>query len=245
MAQEPQRVTVSVDGAEREALVYLPRKQSDRSAPVVFAFHGHGGIARNVARTFRFQEHWPEAIVVYMQGIPTPGRLTDPDGKRNGWQHDPGDHDDRDLMFFDALFDKLKNDHKVDATRVYATGHSNGAAFTYVLWAARGDHFAAFAPSAGSSRSMRTIKPKPVLHIAGESDPLVKFAGQKRVIDTLRRINSCDSDGSEWAPHCTLYPSPTGTPVVAFVHPGDHKYPAEAPPLIVRFFKEHSLATDR
>jgi hypothetical protein len=28
--------------------------------------------------------------------------------------------------------------------------------------------------------------------------------------------------------------------VVTFIHAGDHKYPAEAPPLVVRFFKEHA-----
>jgi hypothetical protein len=28
--------------------------------------------------------------------------------------------------------------------------------------------------------------------------------------------------------------------VVWFVHPGGHNYPAEAPALIVKFFKEHA-----
>ena len=44
---------------------------------------------------------------------------------------------------------RLKTDYKVDDKRIYSTGHSNGGGFTYLLWAARGDVFAAFAPSAG------------------------------------------------------------------------------------------------
>ena len=37
----------------------------------------------------------------------------------------------------------------MDETRIYATGFSNGAGFTYLLWAARPTVFAAFAPVAG------------------------------------------------------------------------------------------------
>ena len=190
---DPQPMEWKVGELTREALVYLPTKPVEGPAPVVFGFHGHGGTARNAARTFGFQEHWPEAIVIYMQGIPTPGRLTDPEGKRNGWQHDPGDHDDRDLKFFDAVLATLRAKHKIDDTRIYATGHSNGAAFTYVLWAARHDAFAAIAPSAGMSRSVAQAKPIPVMHIAGENDPLVRFPGQKLTMDRVRAINGCEA----------------------------------------------------
>lgn len=236
---EPERLELTVGDLKREAIVYLPAKSREAPAPVVFGFHGHGGTARNAARTFRIQELWPEAIVVYMQGVPTPGRLTDPEGKRNGWQHDPGDHGDRDVKFFDAVLASLREKHQVDQRRIYATGHSNGAAFTYVLWAARHDVLAAVAPSAGGSRSLRTAKPLPLLQIAGEKDPLVRFAGQQFIAGAIRRINGCETEGREWGKNCTQYPSKTGTPLVTFFHAGDHKYPAEAPALIVRFFKEH------
>jgi polyhydroxybutyrate depolymerase len=243
---EPDRREWTIEGTEREALIYRPANQQPlergsaaKLAPVVFGFHGHGGNARQAARSFRLHEEWPEAIVVYMQGIPTPGRLTDQEGTLNGWQHDPGDHDDRDLKFFDAVLATLKMDYQIDESRVYATGHSNGAAFTCVLWVARGDELAAIAPSGGFSRSARSAKPKPVLHIAGEKDPLVRFAVQKIAMNAVRRINGCDGEAKEWAKNCLEYPSSQGTPFVAFIHPGDHQYPAEAPALIVKFFKQH------
>lgn len=240
-AAEPVRWTLDVDGLKRQALVYLPAQADEAPAPVVFGFHGHGGTAANSARTFAFQQHWPEAIVIYMQGVPTPGKLSDPEGKRNGWQHDGGDHDDRDLKFFDAMLAKLRAEHKIDDRRIYASGHSNGGAFTYLLWAQRPDVFAAFAPSGAGGRAVRTIQPKPAMHIAGEQDPLVKFTMQQRVMDHIRKTNNCEAPGIDWAPHSTLYASPTGTPFVTYIHPGGHKYPAQAPPLIVRFFKEHQL----
>lgn len=92
-----QRWEFKVDGVAREALVHVPAAAKEQPAPVVFVFHGHGGTARNVVRTFAIQRHWPEAIAGYMQGLSTPRRLTDPEGKRPGWQKVRGDQQDRDL----------------------------------------------------------------------------------------------------------------------------------------------------
>ncbi len=250
-----------VDGVVREALVHVPSDAKKNSAPVVFAFHGHGGSMNNAARMFHIETLWPEAIVVYMQGLNTPGRLTDPEGKKPGWQQGIGDQNDRDLKFFDAVLASLKNDYKLDAKRIYSTGHSNGGSFTYLLWEARGELFAAFAPSASLSRSLvqpkgfgpadvsekpanaakRMFLPKPVLHVAGENDPLVKFEWQKMMIEAVRKLNQC-GDGKPWEKEkqCMLYESKVGAPVVTFIHPGTHKYPDEAPAIIVKFFKKHA-----
>jgi polyhydroxybutyrate depolymerase len=173
----PETLTWTIDGLERQALVYLPKDGNNEPAPLVFGFHGHGGSMQNADRSFGLQNHWPEAIVVYMQGVPTPGALTDPEGKRNGWQSSIGDQNDRDLKFFDAVLQTLREKYKVDDSRIYSTGHSNGGGFTYLLWTARAGKFAAFAPSAAASRAFRQQPPdpRPVMHIAGRNDALVKF----------------------------------------------------------------------
>src|SRR5262249_32128236 len=235
-----QRWELTVDGVQREALVYVPATAKEKSTPVVFVFHGHGGTARQIARRFEMDRHWPEAISVYMQGLNTPGRLTDPNGKAPGWQKSVGDQQDRDLKFFDAVLARLEKEYKVDKKRIFSTGHSNGGAFTYLLWAERGDVFAALGPSgSAAAESFSKLKPKPVIHAAGEKDPLVKFEWQKLNMDNLRKLNGCDAEGTAWGEHCPLYASKTGTPVVTFIHPGGHEYPAGAPEQIVKFFKEH------
>ena len=89
----------------------------------------------NAARSFQIHERWDEAIVVYMQGLNTPGQLTDPEGKKRGWQKEKGDQKDRDLRFFDEVLKAMKSEYKVDVKRIYSTGHSNGGGFTYLLWA--------------------------------------------------------------------------------------------------------------
>lgn len=230
----------AIDGVVREALVHVPPSAKTEPAPLVFAFHGHGGSMNNAARMFGYHQLWPQALVVYMQGLNTPGRLTDPEGKRPGWQRSAGDQGDRDLKFFDAVFASLKHDYRVDPRRIFATGHSNGGGFTYLLWATRGDRFAAMAPSAAvAAKTFGQLQPKPVLHLAGEHDALVKFEWQRWTMDALRKLNEC-GEGQPWEKWCTLYPSKIGAPVVTLIHPGTHTFPPEAPAIIVKFFQQHA-----
>ncbi|MBL9201438.1 MAG: hypothetical protein JNL39_13090 [Opitutaceae bacterium] len=240
-ADSAARRTWTVDGVPREARVHVPANARTQPAPVVFAFHGHGGSMQNAARSFRCHTLWPEAIVVYPQGLNTPGQLTDPEGRRPGWQPAPGDQGDRDLKFFDAMLASLRADFRVDDKRIYSTGHSNGGGFTYLLWAVRGDLFAAMAPSsATASRRSPPLKPKPALHVAGRKDELVKFAWQEQMIATVKRVNQCAAAGEPWEKIATKFASPLGAPLVTYVHPGGHTFSPEAPPLIVAFFRQHA-----
>lgn len=234
----------TIDGVTRQALISVPVSAATNSVPLVFAFHGHGGSAAQAARSFKIHEIWPEAAVVYMQGLPTPGQLTDPEGKRNGWNSKTDDPGNRDLKFFDAVLSRLQTEYNIDPKRIYATGHSNGGGFTYYLWAVRGDVFAAVAPSGALSvPALPKLKPKPALHLAGETDPLVKFAWQEKMIQAVRKLNGCAGTGVPWASAGDLtgmlYPSETGTPLITLIHSGGHTFPKEAPDLIIRFFKEN------
>jgi polyhydroxybutyrate depolymerase len=87
-AAEPAPTKWTVDGVEREAMVHLPSSSSKSKPPVILAFHGHGGNMYFAARGMAFQNSWPEAIVVYPQGLPTPGIVVDLEGKKPGWQHE-------------------------------------------------------------------------------------------------------------------------------------------------------------
>ncbi|HXS67902.1 MAG TPA: prolyl oligopeptidase family serine peptidase [Candidatus Polarisedimenticolia bacterium] len=236
-----ERVSLTVDGVVRTALVYAPTNARSVSTPVVFVFHGHGGSAESALQSFAINRHWPEAISVYMQGLDTPGQLTDPQGNRPGWQAAVGDQGDRDLKFFDAMLSRLKQDYKVDAQRIYCTGHSNGGAFTYLLWLARGNVFAAMAPSAAAAKYANQLTPKPALIMGGTEDPLVSFAWQKLTVYVVSRVNGCAATGETWDKdkQCTIYPSQKGAPLVTFIYPGGHEFNSASPALIVKFFKEH------
>ncbi len=238
LAASSETLRLTVADTPREALVFAPQAKSAGAAPVVFAFHGHGGNMRNAARTFHLETLWPEAIVVYPQGLLTRSPR-DPQGKRPGWQGTPGSDDDRDLKFFDALLAAVKEKWKVDERRIYATGHSNGAVFTYLLWSTRADVLAAVAPSAAPSRAP-LAQPLPAFHIAGEQDRIAPFALQQATIAEVKRLNGCRERGEQWADQCTLYASDKEAPLVTLIHPGGHTFLKEAPALMVRFFQEHT-----
>jgi polyhydroxybutyrate depolymerase len=244
LSASPERMQWSVDGVDREGLVVAPQNPPRGGAPVVFVFHGHGGNMRQASRSFHLESLWPEAIVVYPQGLLTPSHL-DPDGKRAGWQSSSGTQGDRDLKFFDAMLASVQKKWTVDESRIYATGHSNGAIFTYLLWSTHTDLFAAVAPSSAPKMRISLTKPLPVLHIASEQDRIAPFALQQATIKDVRRLNQCSEQGQQWAKGCTLYPSKVGTPLVVFMHEGGHRFPQEAPALIVRFLKEHKRAASK
>src|SRR5438552_3249841 len=179
-AIEPASTKWTVNGVEREALVYLPSTSAKSKPPVIFAFHGHGGNMHFAARGMAFPNYWPEAIVVYPQGLPTAGLVIDPEGKQPGWQHQPGQEGDRDLKFVDAILKTLREKYSIDENRIYATGFSNGGMFTYLLLSQRPNVFAAFAPGGAVLLPQVALsQPRPVFHYGGQSDRLARFDKQQ------------------------------------------------------------------
>jgi len=234
-----ERLTLDVGGVTREAIVTLNSQPAPAAgSPLVFAYHGHGGNSRSALRTFNLHQHWPEAIIVYPQGIPGVKGITDKEGIKNGWQKNPGELDDRDVKFFDALLKSVTARHKVDSKRIYAMGHSNGSRFVCVLWKMRGDAFAAVATSGGQGGLMlRDARHLPVLAIAGEKDEVVPFNGQKRSLDALARWYGVDRMKTARDGYLERLQGQDGIELVTFFHPGGHAWPKDASTQIVKFFQ--------
>ena len=205
---------------------------------MVFVFHGHTQKAQDMVARFALHAHWPQAIVVYMQGLPR----RENDGP--GWQYDPDDEGGRDLKFFDAALASLKHDDKVDGRRVYAAGFSNGAGFAFVLWNVRADRVAAVATVAmHAGHNLRQLTPRPMFHVAGKKDDRIKFESQMHTVEVVRQTNEC-GEGRPYSNtrRCTIYPSKIGAPVVTMIHDGGHMVPQEVLPFIAKFFKEEPAA---
>ena len=229
-APPSQVLTWKIDGETREAIVYAPATAAGRM-PLVLSFHGRGDDMQNFQYT-DLHVAWPGAVVVYPQGLSTRGGLS-------GWQVER-ESNDRDLKLVDVMLASLREKYSIDADRVYATGFSNGAMFTYLLWAERPAVFAAYAPVAGRLRATVVPKePRPLLHVAGERDPQVTFADQTAAMAIAVEVNGVKDKAKRCGDGCTLYGGDTSAPVMTWIHAGGHTYPRGTAERIAKFFREH------
>jgi polyhydroxybutyrate depolymerase len=103
-----------------------------------------------------------------------------------------------------------------------------------LLWAERGEKFAAFGPSGAVASVYRgSLKPKPAFIVAGEKDQLVPPAAQMRGIAYVKSINGITGDIKMG----TLKGSKADLGL--YIYDGDHTYPEAANKPMVEFFKAH------
>jgi sugar lactone lactonase YvrE/dienelactone hydrolase len=221
-------LSLKVRQKTRKAIVDLGRDVA-AAAPVVFVFHHGNGTSAGMAALTRFSEAWPEATIVYLQGI------------GGGYANVPG-YEEEDVEAVEAILDHLKTISRVDERRIYATGFSNGGYFTMNLLWERPERFAAFAPVAASgipSVLRWAAIPRPVLMVFGKKDALYLAERSHRM---LLRLNDCSPTGTEWEPGAVLHGScVSGQPVLFWTHDGGHDWAKDATARIVRFFQDHAL----
>jgi polyhydroxybutyrate depolymerase len=166
--------SLQVGGIRRTYLLHLP-PSLDRStpAPLVLVFHGAGGQGAGIAQHTGFSRLADEQgfIAVYPDGI----RRRWNDGRSSGPSQD-------DVGFIRSLLDTFKAEFAIDARRIYATGISNGAMFSYRLACELPGVFAAIAPVAGAlpaELAPRCTQAEPVAIVAfqGTADRYVPYMG--------------------------------------------------------------------
>jgi polyhydroxybutyrate depolymerase len=168
------RRTLRVDGVERGYLLFVPSSyRPGHPAPLLLIFHGGGGRARGIAPHTGFSRLAEQEgfVAVY------------PDGLNRRWNDGRGyatTHDD--VGFVRALLDTVRRELTIDPRRIYATGISNGAIFSYRLACDLPGVLAAVAPVAGAMPaalvpSCGHTEPVSVLAIQGTADPLMPYAG--------------------------------------------------------------------
>jgi polyhydroxybutyrate depolymerase len=153
---------------------------STGALPVMIAYHGGGGEAsgfRNYAGldALSDKEHF---IVVYPNGTGLlPNRLLTFNG--GGCCGFAKERNIDDVGFTIAMIEDLAKKTRLDRSRIYATGHSNGAIMAYRLAAERSDQIAAIAPIAGamSVSSFSPSRPVAVMHIHSVDDPRALYQG--------------------------------------------------------------------
>ena len=167
-------------GLEYKYHLYLPQNITD-GAPLVMVFHGYG--SKNipsinygfhpVADNFGFAVCYPCGPADYK-------------GK-NYWSvgyqfHIENGNERDDVGFAVALVKHLQRKHNLSKRNVFATGHSNGGAMSYLLAYKAAKTFAAVAPVSGHImqcvyNSHTPKRPIPLMEVHGTKDHLSRWNG--------------------------------------------------------------------
>jgi polyhydroxybutyrate depolymerase len=185
---------INVDGLQRNYIIHLPPSfKALNKLPIIFALHGGGGTAKGAVPFYDLEPLADKNnfIIVY------------PDAVNKAWSI-PGmasrvkglDTTVNDLHFMNALLDTMIANYKADPAKVFCTGISRGAMFSYYLADAMNARITAIAAVCGGiskteEQTYSLKKPIPVLIINGTADPLVKYDGR---YGTLNKRNKGDED---------------------------------------------------
>jgi polyhydroxybutyrate depolymerase len=241
--------TMTVDGLTRTALV--SPGHTTVNPPLVFVFHGFGGYASSMESLTKIHQLWPEATVVYPQGLDVvkpsiqywaPGWPDYPDEYKTA--NAINQYHDRDIHFIDELLLLMRTKYQIDSNRVYATGFSNGATFSYLLYTQRPTLFAAFAGLAGPATFLNyAYVSRPLLTINGTNDAYVPANLAATMKSEFMRVNQCSNTATSWqfnSAYSIYQPAiPAGEPLIWYQPNSGHTWIAGASEAIVAFFKEH------
>ncbi len=183
-AQADDGVALEWAGKDRPFIVHLPQGGATENLPVVLVLHGGGGNAENMRQMTGMNSLADKHgfIAVYPEGYPSPlvshirtwnaGICCGPALKKKS----------DDVGYIGAVIDLLAAQYKIDTSRVYVTGHSNGAMMSYRLACEMSDRIAAIAPNAGQREvaECKMKRPVPVLHMHGTKDPCALYDGGEK-----------------------------------------------------------------
>lgn len=178
-AFEQKTINLTIDGTARTFVIYLPTGYNNAGKmPMIIALHGGSGTpdAMFQLADFRPIAERDKVIIVCPAGIqntwndgrPTPANTSGIN----------------DVSFISQLCTYMITNYAADATRMYATGISNGGFMSSRLACELSDKIAAIA-SVAASMEQNTVaancntngRAVPAIYIQGTTDPLVPFAG--------------------------------------------------------------------
>lgn len=260
----------TVNGELRRWMTYVPSTYTGQTeVPLVLVMHGYTASMYAIAEESRWYDVAEENgfIVVFAQGqvrpaglmgnVPTAMWLGGAFGKMLSGDTDP----DTDLKFLDSLLDKLEDEYKIDSSRIYATGHSNGSMMTWNLGTEYTDRFAAIAPVGSMVDSVDGIDKNvllPTWSFLGEYDSagdptLVEGGSTVKTLQAWNQHNGTDeermstSEDYDGAFVTRTFPNDSGVPLVRFTEVKDtpHVYLQEESEVIWNdFFSKYSRGED-
>ncbi|HKT18851.1 MAG TPA: PHB depolymerase family esterase [Stellaceae bacterium] len=176
-------------GTERHYLLRLPPHASDQPLPLVIGFHGYGDSAKEFADAAQLGMATDEASMMAAFPMSIDKKRGEQSWNATVCCGSALEKNVDDVGFVGAMIKDIAAHHALDRSRVYATGHSNGATLVFQLAALHPDWFAAIAVVAGrigggtpdgKNYVLPTpALPMPVMMMQGTDDPVVPYDGSR------------------------------------------------------------------
>ena len=202
--------TLTQAGVNREYLLHIPASyDGTQNVPLLLNFHGGTDSARGQLSyvDMRDMADAENFMLVYPQAFS--------EGDETNWNtlmsREISKLSSDDFGFVAAIIDSVSTNYKVDTSRVYATGYSNGAGMSYALACQLSSKIAAVAPISGlmpidaTDYPCAPTHPTSMLIINGTADAARPYAG----IDGY--LLSVDEALSFWTEHNGLDDPPRST----------------------------------
>ncbi|MEY4545561.1 MAG: hypothetical protein RL685_1756 [Pseudomonadota bacterium] len=241
------RASIDVAGTTREYILSVPEGYDpERPYRLIFGWHPWGGSAQQIESRGYFGLAGvsdDQAILVAPEG-------RDFRGNGLGW----GNEDSSDLEFLHAMLDRFSAGLCIDENRIFSTGFSFGAMFSFTVACSQDGRMRAIAPQAGNATTSGPCEdgPRSVATMAfiGTDDTLLE--GHRRAVDILVERNGCstsptalqaswcdDLGASDQPCGCVEYPGcKEGYPVISCEYNAGHQFAPNAGAALWSFFSQ-------
>jgi poly(3-hydroxybutyrate) depolymerase len=241
------RASIDVAGTMREYIVAVPQNyDQNRPHKLIFGWHPWGGSAQQIAQ----QGYFGLSSVIDGQAILVAPEGQDFQDNGLGW----GNADGEDVAFAHAMMDRFTAQLCIDQNRMFSTGFSFGAMFSFTLACTADSRMRAIAPMAGnattSGRCADGTRSVATMAFIGVDDSLL--SGHRSAVQIFVDRNGCmaqtmpaqpswcDGLASQYQPcSCVQYQGcSTGYPVVECEYNAGHIFAPSAGAALWSFFSQ-------
>jgi len=241
------RASIEANGKMREYIILIP-DDYDPTHPykLIFGWHPWGGSAEQIENGGYFGLE----NVIDGQAILVAPEGQDYQNNGLGW----GNADGEDIMFLHAMIDRFSSDLCIDQDRIFSTGFSFGAMFSFTLACTADSRMRAIAPMAGnattSGRCEDGTRPVATMAFIGTDDSLLD--GHRSAVQIFVERNGCTAQTVAAEPNwcgelasnflpcsCSAYQGcSAGYPVVECEYTAGHQFAPSAGETLWNFFSQ-------
>jgi polyhydroxybutyrate depolymerase len=240
------RASIDVSGTMREYILHVPDNYDpNRPYRLIFGWHQLAGSAESIANRGFYGVEEPsagQAILVAPEGLIVNDR------NDRGWANTGG----QDVAFYRAMLDRFNSELCIDRNRIFSTGFSYGAMFSFTLACTPDSLTRAIAPQAGSAFGGcgNGMQPVAVLAFVGVNDSLL--SGHRQAVNTFVERNGCSEQPTEmsmsWCDGLNSQNQPcvcmdyqncdAGYPVISCEYQAGHTFAPNSGDTIWEFFSQ-------